>query len=1224
MRILRVHFKNLNSLVGEWEIDLTNPIFIANGIFVITGPTGAGKTTILDAICLALYGCTPRLSSITNSTNEILSRQSTACFAEVTFETQAGRYRCHWSQRRARNKLDGTLQAPKHELSDDESGQILNATIRGVAGEIERVTGMNFDRFTRSMLLAQGDFAAFLQAKPADRADILEQITGKTIYTDISKHVHHRCGEERKKRDLLLADLERMAVLSTELTQQHQATLEQYSLQDAAFNQEMIQTNRAITWLDGIAKLEQSLGEIAAQKEAWGIRQEQFAPKRVQLQRANQALELAGHYAALCATRQAQATDRHDHAQALLERPTRLATQKSAEEAMQQAARTLETRRAEQKAALPVIQQARALDWRLQEKERPIQALGAALVEQQKTHNRVRTKLESESIQLAQMTKLVAETVQKLAETQVDAGLVEELTGIVSRFDALKSLHTQQTTKRREVITAQTHCTDSTLRWQQASTHLIACQQEQDANQQGVAQAQDGFKTLLEGHDLTVWRRTVATLQEKKAHLDGLGEAVRLYEEVSQSLKSVQSRHAVLLTTQQTLATALPLQQEREIALEQKKSLLETQRALLQKIQNFETARHQLQDGEPCPLCGARAHPFKTDKPVFDETDSALAQVGIQLKTAREEVAKLRLQQAVNNKELEQIANQNQEYAARMAAAQARIEQGYQTLAIEGSDAEQAAAWPRWQSETIQRLNESMQRVEAAEVLEKKIAVLRITLEKSTAKTIQAELATQTALHHKEQAEQLLVRAEQEAKSLEASLQQMVEAVLQKVAPYGVERLSLDQLDRLQHELTARRDQWRGREEKRITLTQQIASLTVQTEHQQLQQQQLASDIQQQQEQLAALQQEQGQLWQARLALLGDKTPDQEEQRLALAIEAAEKRLESTRQAVNGASQAVSLLTNRLEALEGAILARTEPLQEAEELFTAQLNRCSFADEQAYLAATLPEEIRKTGMEEAQQLADEEIALRARAKDQQMQLATLRQHPLTEQSRGDLEQTVTSLLARQKEVQQEMGAIQQKLAANETLRERRQAFIQQVDAQKLEYARWESLHDLIGSENGSKYRNFAQGLTFDRMIGYANRQLQKMTDRYLLIRSDAHLLDLDVIDSYQAGEIRSTKNLSGGESFIVSLSLALGLSHMASKNVRVDSLFLDEGFGTLDEEALNTALETLSGLHREGKLIGIISHIPALKERVPVQIEIRPQRGGRSTIHGPGCRKTGS
>lgn len=144
------------------------------------------------------------------------------------------------------------------------------------------------------------------------------------------------------------------------------------------------------------------------------------------------------------------------------------------------------------------------------------------------------------------------------------------------------------------------------------------------------------------------------------------------------------------------------------------------------------------------------------------------------------------------------------------------------------------------------------------------------------------------------------------------------------------------------------------------------------------------------------------------------------------------------------------------------------------------------------------------------------------------------------------------------------------------------------------------------------------------MIGHANRQLQKMTDRYLLVRDAAQPLELNVVDNYQAGEIRSTKNLSGGESFIVSLSLALGLSHMASKNVRVDSLFLYEGFGTLDEEALDTALDTLSSLQKDGKMIGVISHVQALKERISTQIQILPLVGGRSLVEGPGCEKLSS
>jgi len=186
MRILRVRLQNLNSLVGEWEIDFTHAAFTADGIFAITGPTGAGKTTVLDAICLALYGSTPRLGRITAGGNEIMSRQTGECFAEVTFETQSGSYRCHWSQRRARGRVDGNLQAPRHEIADAVSGAILETMLLAVGRRVEAVTGMDFDRFTRSMLLAQGGFAAFLQAAADERAPILEQITGTEIYSRIS------------------------------------------------------------------------------------------------------------------------------------------------------------------------------------------------------------------------------------------------------------------------------------------------------------------------------------------------------------------------------------------------------------------------------------------------------------------------------------------------------------------------------------------------------------------------------------------------------------------------------------------------------------------------------------------------------------------------------------------------------------------------------------------------------------------------------------------------------------------------------------------------------------------------------------------------------------------------------------------------------------------------------------------------------------------------------
>src|SRR5690606_32918544 len=129
--------------------------------------------------------------------NEIMSRRTGDCFAEVTFETPAGRFRCTWSQHRARKKAGGELQHPKHEIVNADTGAILEEKIRDVAAHIERTTGMDFERFTRSMLLAQGNFAAFLKAEPDERAPILEQITGTEVYSEISIRVHERQRAEK-------------------------------------------------------------------------------------------------------------------------------------------------------------------------------------------------------------------------------------------------------------------------------------------------------------------------------------------------------------------------------------------------------------------------------------------------------------------------------------------------------------------------------------------------------------------------------------------------------------------------------------------------------------------------------------------------------------------------------------------------------------------------------------------------------------------------------------------------------------------------------------------------------------------------------------------------------------------------------------------------------------------------------------------------------------------
>ncbi|EQD77179.1 exonuclease subunit SbcC, partial [mine drainage metagenome] len=170
----------------------------------------------------------------------------------------------------------------------------------------------------------------------------------------------------------------------------------------------------------------------------------------------------------------------------------------------------------------------------------------------------------------------------------------------------------------------------------------------------------------------------------------------------------------------------------------------------------------------------------------------------------------------------------------------------------------------------------------------------------------------------------------------------------------------------------------------------------------------------------------------------------------------------------------------------------------------------------------------------------------------------------------------------------------------------------------LAHTDWQHLNGLIGSADGNKFRLFAQGLTLDYLVLLANQHLQRLDGgRYRIARKDRSL-DLEVVDSWQADASRSANTLSGGESFLVSLALALGLSDLVSQRTSIDSFFLDEGFGTLDSDSLDIALEAIDRLNASGKLIGVISHVEAIKERLPVQIRVVKHRGvGNSKVFLP-------
>ena len=196
MKILKIELENLNSLRGRWTINLSDEIYESNGIFAITGPTGAGKTTIFDAVCLALYGQTPRLGKISGQ-NEIMSRRTKECYAKVTFEIDGKKYLSHWEQHQTGK--NNKLQSPIHRLSYVDTGTFITGSNNETQAKIQELTGLDFKRFRQAVMLEQGGFDAFLKANKNDRAEILELLTGTEIYSEISKSVYERKKEEERK-----------------------------------------------------------------------------------------------------------------------------------------------------------------------------------------------------------------------------------------------------------------------------------------------------------------------------------------------------------------------------------------------------------------------------------------------------------------------------------------------------------------------------------------------------------------------------------------------------------------------------------------------------------------------------------------------------------------------------------------------------------------------------------------------------------------------------------------------------------------------------------------------------------------------------------------------------------------------------------------------------------------------------------------------------------------
>ncbi|NMM37942.1 MAG: AAA family ATPase [Glaciimonas sp.] len=1296
MKILAIRGKNLASLAGEFEVDFEQEPLKSAGLFAISGPTGAGKSTLLDALCMALYEKTPRLlkaggiglpdvgdNTISQQDARNLLRRGTAeGYAEVDFVGNDGiAYRACWSVRRARGKAGGSLQKTDMSLKQLPDLHPIGGTNKEVLNEIVQRIGLSFDQFTRAVLLAQNEFSAFLKADDNERGELLETLTGSAIYSALSQRAFARAKEEQFKLQRINDQLADQRPLPDNIRSQLEQDSSAANVAVSTLDLRKTELDIQLRWHQDDDKFHQNEQLAQTQLQQRQAQQEAAAERRTDLQRV-ESVQTARPLVA--EVDRLARTIAQDHS-AITDCQAKLTntgqTRQQADAALEIAQRTLADAEQAQSNAAPTLDQAKALDARIDTSLPAHRQAQQAQIDADQTAALAHNNLHSKQTEINDAQQKQQATEHWLAQHAALQTLAESW----PRWDILLK---QACTFRIETVHVKGILATFLQTEAKQSAQFNATTQALAAAGITLNEADQQRRHAAQQHASI----DIAALQARKHNAEIRRDQLGSAEQIWRALAEHQTRQQALRTQSQNSRHAAT---QADTALAQVSAQIPAHIAALAQAErslksaeaacgeNVETLRAALEPDAPCPVCGATAHPYSVDNP---QLHAMLASLQTEVARCRQQSQHAHQQHATHSADAashrRQLAATGQEQQQLQAALESH-RQDWQAHPIASElteiDAAQQADWFASQRNTVQTQLHSINQIEAdwrnaAQAKDQAQAAFERAATEHNAKK-EAAGAMQTALFETqsrqrasaEQKHQSQQRLTQCLNQLDAAFSDPLDAKNGKIGW----RIDWQQEpDAFYSQCEQNVEQWQTQRNARDQGLQRNATLTLERSglfdaHSKAAADQLrassafaASD--------AALKAMQAQ----RHALFNGQQVQQIETQLANAIAAAKTVLLQRTQASNDSKQAQTRFREALEQAKARLASHTSEAQAAAEQVADWISRVNVAnnvansfankvadnadsdnalalfdatqlhallahpadwiaferkqlhaiDAEVHQAATVLQERSSQRQAHQQQRPPQdtnpvdtthtENSLDATQADAiAPQLATdLSANPI-----DTLQQALHTLAAERQSAHAKATELQLSLAQDQARRVHAADMFTTIAKQEATYRLWATLNDLIGAADGKKFRNYAQQTTLDVLLGYANRHLNALSRRYRLQRiSDT--LALMVVDQDMGDELRSVHSLSGGESFLVSLALALGLASLSSNRVRVESLFIDEGFGSLDADTLRVAMDALDGLQSMGRKVGVISHVQEMTERIATRILVQRTAGGRSLV----------